>query len=386
MRAPITATKLRGSLNDTRRSGRLRSLDPAPVVTLAIAADAAASTAAHDFALGRDKRTDQRVGELVRGLAAVPAAAAGALSNPRAFAWTFYRPSMALRLARATAIGIHLRCQGAFQDGREMRPQPPGRPLIDGIARFDGSRTSRLRALRRTAMAGDFDVPLGLAAELTAEAHSEIAPLCKLAGRASGSGDPRSAEVALKASDIARRHAALVAGAILIDQRLRDRSKGKSTAGAARRASKLRRTPLNPNAARRTLRPSDKGKRLAVVAQLGQIEFIERPRKPYSGAVAGELGELRVPHKNMRRVGVAQGSWVVAIGKVKVDGRDPLLEVEFEGPGQHSREFFEDWVFDIGRAAYDLYPGVLNMVWEFPDPKRRGGAADLYSRLNYSGD
>jgi hypothetical protein len=267
-----------------------------------------------------------------------------------------------------------------------MRPQPPGRPLTDGIARFEGSRTSRLRALRRAAMAGDFDAPLALAAELTAEGHSEIAPLCKLAGRAARSGDPRSAEVALKASDIARRHAALVAGAILTDQRLRDRRVGKSTADAARRASKLRRTPLNPNAARKTLRPSDRGKRLTVVAQLGQIDFIERPRKPYSGAVAGELGELRVPHKNMRRVGVAQGSWVVAIGKVKVDGRDSLLEVEFEGPGQHSREFFEDWVFDIGRAAYDLYPGVLNMVWEFPDPKRRGGAADLYSRLNYSGD
>jgi len=383
MKPPITAAKLRGALSDTRRSGRLRNPDPMPVVLLALAADAAVSAAAHDSLVDRSPRTDRRVAELTDALAGVPSAVAAALANPRALAWSFYHPAIASKVARASAAGIHLRCQRAFQEGRGMRPQAPTRALTQAIERLDRGYVDRLRALRRSTMARKFDAPLALAAELTADAHRELAPLCKRAGRAAGSEDDRAAEVALGASDLARRHAALVAGAILIDKRLRDRRRAKPTADAARRASKLRRTPLNPNSARKTLRSSDRNKRLALVAQLGKVDFIERPRKPYSDAQIDGVGELRVPHKNMRRVGVAQGSWVVAAGRVKTTGGERILEVEFEGPGQHTREYFEDYVIDLGRPAYDLYPDVLRMTWDFPDPGFKGQGADLISRISY---
>jgi len=383
VRPPITASKLRAAVDATRRSGRLHHPDPIPIVELALAADMAASAALQDLILGRGSRTDQRVSDLVRGLSRIPGAMAAALSNPLAFAWWAYEPESALRLARASASGIHLRCQRAFQEGRKMRPQPPRKELLDGLARLDGRYLSNLRELRQVAMAGKFDAPLSIAADVTDDSHAALAPLCKLAGRAADSDHPRAAEVALRASDVARRNAALVAGAILIDKRLRDKRRRKPTADAARRASKLRRTPLNPNTARKTLRPSDLGKGLAVVAQLGDVGYVERPRKPYSSAAINGGGELRVPHKNMRRVGVVSGSWVVAAGKVKVTGGDRILEVEFEGPGQHSREYFEDWACDLARPAYDLYPSVLRMTWEFPDPKVRGGGADLLSRVDH---
>jgi hypothetical protein len=350
---------------------------------LALVADSAASAALQGLILSRGSRTDQRTSDLVRGLARVPGAMAAALSNARAFAWWLYEPETALRLARASASGIHLRCQRAFQDGREMRPQPPTTKLIDDLALLDRRYLSNLRELRRVAMAGKFDAPLSIAAEVTDDSYSALAPLCKLAGRAAGSDDYRAAEAALRASDLARRNAALVAGAILMDKRLRDKRRRRPTADAARRASKLRRTPLNPNAARKTLRPSDVGKGLAVVAQLGEVDYIERPRKPYSSAAIDGVGALRVPYKNMRRVGVVSGSWVVAAGKVKVADSDRTLEVEFEGPGQHKGEYFEDWLCDLARPAYDLYPSVLRMTWEFPDPRVRGGGADLLSRVDH---
>jgi hypothetical protein len=360
----------------------LRNPDPAPIVLLALAAEGAATAATRDAIRGRGTRADQRAGELARTLAGVPPAIAAALSNPRALAWSFYESPIALNLARASATGIHLRCQRAFQEGREMRPQPPRRPLLNGLAKLERRQVPHLRALRQATIARKFDTPLELAAAVTADVQ-ELAALCKLAGRAAGSDHERAAEVALQASDLARRHAALVAGAILIDKRLRDRRRAKPAADAARRATKIRRTPLNPGSARKTVRTSDRNKRLTVVAQLGKVGYVERPRKPYSGAEIDGDTELRVPYKNMRRVGVVQGSWVVAAGKVKVAGQDRALEVEFEGPGQHRGEYFEDWVFDLARPAYDLYPGVLRMTWDFPDPKVKGGGADLLSRIDY---
>jgi hypothetical protein len=382
VKPPITASKLASAVDATRRSGRLRNPDPIPIVRLAIAADIAATNATQEAIMGRGARSEKRVNDFVRQLERVPGAVADALSNARALAWSFYDADEALRIARATASGIHLRCQCSYQDGREMRPQVPRKKLIDDLERLDRRYVTNLRSLRRSTMGGRFDEPLTLAAEVTEAAHYEIAPLCKLAARAAASDDDRAAGVALRASDLARRNAALVAGAIVIDKRLRDKRRRKSTAEAARRASKTRRTPLNPNAARKTLRTSDKGKSLSMVAQLGRVQYVERPRKPYSDARIPGIGDLRVPHKNMRRAGVVGGSWVVAAGKVKVASGDKALEVEFEGPGQHRTEYFEDWMCDLARPAYDLYPSVLRMIWELPDPKVRGGGADLLSRID----
>ena len=91
MKPPITAAKLRISLKNTRRSATLRNPDPVPLVILALAADAAASAASHDFVLGRGVRAQERVGDLIGGLSEVPAAMAVALANPRALAWACAR-------------------------------------------------------------------------------------------------------------------------------------------------------------------------------------------------------------------------------------------------------------------------------------------------------
>ena len=107
MKAPITATKLRVALEGTRRSGRLRNPDPAPIVLLALAADAAATAATRDAIRGRGTRADQRAGELARTLAGVPPAIAAALSNPRALAWSFYESPIALLLLRVLCIHFY---------------------------------------------------------------------------------------------------------------------------------------------------------------------------------------------------------------------------------------------------------------------------------------
>jgi hypothetical protein len=95
------------------------------IVHLALVADVAAATAMRELIVGRGARSDKRVADLVRGLSRVPGAIAAALSNARALAWSFYEPEDALRLARASASGIHIRCQEAFHEGREMRPRGP---------------------------------------------------------------------------------------------------------------------------------------------------------------------------------------------------------------------------------------------------------------------
>jgi hypothetical protein len=75
--------------------------------------------------------------------------------------------------------------------------------------------------------------------------------------------------------------------------------------------------------------------------------------------------------------------WIWASGEVKADGAGAALEVEFEGPGQHRLEVFEDLIAEEARMVYDRYPGVLLLEWPFSEHAQPGSGADLLSRVRF---
>lgn len=342
---------------------------------LAIAADATARALAKTFVIGEGgTRHSTRVADELGQLPATLAAALAAGGRPP-------NATAAISLARSAAVGLHVGAHLRWLQGR----REPGRTaggLRKRLVAADRTYVAHLGRLRRALMDQDPLLAAAVAASAAASAQDQVAPLCREAARV-GRRDTRPAAVAaLRSSGLARRYAALVAAAELLVARLAVPRSAKSTAAAAERARTLRRPPPDPSRVRTVLGAADTGQHVAVVGRIAKLEFIERPRKPYSRVVLTRRLELHVPYRNVRRLGLTPGAWTWAAGEAKSSGDGPVLEVEFEGPGQHRSAVFEDFLADLVRRVYDLYPGVVLLEWAFPDVGEAGGPGDLAARLN----
>jgi hypothetical protein len=206
------------------------------------------------------------------------------------------------------------------------------------------------------------------------------------AGRAAQGDRRTAADVGLRASVLARRHALLAAGCVLVDARVRTPRGAAAVRRAAEGARRASRTAMRVPAARRRVSGLDDGTRIAFTGRVARVIWFDRPRKPYTRiTLGGVAAPLLVSHKNMTRRGLAPGCHVWAIGNVKeVQPEGLAVECEFEGPDRHRDTYFEDWLATVVRPVYDLYPGSVAMEWELPPVDRRRGGWDLFSRLRHA--
>jgi hypothetical protein len=122
------------------------------------------------------------------------------------------------------------------------------------------------------------------------------------------------------------------------------------------------------------------GARVVVRGFTERTRFLNRPRKPYSEIMVGDV-LVRVVHKNVLRVGWRPGCSAWVGGRVKREGDRPFLEAEFEGLA-HGKGVWEDWLADVARQSYDLYPESIDADWSLATA--RGGIAlrDLLARTS----
>ena len=293
--------------------------------------------------------------------------------KPTRFAW-------GKTLARATAIGIHVRLHQAFHRGLRQSPVRPTEGLARQITMEERAYRSFLARTRLAARRSDIPVAMKLLTSVVDQAHL-FADLCGRAARASQSR--KGALLGLKVSSLARQYAMLAAGLVLVIERLQDSRSSKATASVARTRKRLSRSVVRLPIARRSLAGARVGAKAAVVGRIESVAWQDRTRKPFSVArLADKRGALLVPYKSMRQQGVSVGANVWAQGKVKRNSKGGrYVEVEFEGVGKHQQRYWEDWLAQLARPAYDLYPGTLLMEWEFPRLGRRSAASDMYSRI-----
>jgi hypothetical protein len=330
---------------------------------------------------GRHTR-DPALDGLLDALGSVPELLA--LILPSSEAPPPYTQSIATGLARSTAAGVHMRLHRAFDDGLRQGPGPAGVSLAAALEREEAAYRRLLVRLRTAAKAPDAPAVDTLGAD-GAAAHRSLARTCQRAGRASRSNGPRAAELGLRASVLAHRHAMLSAASVLLGWRLRQPRLGRTTATAAGRAGGLQRATLVIAGARRLIAAGSAGRRLTLIGRATRVEWVERPSKPYSFVeLEGTDARLVVAHRSVARRGLVPGCHVWALGNVKVDDEGVFLEAEFEGPDRHRTAVWEDWLATLARPAYDLYPGSLAVEWELPPIGRLSGAPDLLARLTGS--
>jgi len=376
----LSAFKLRERLG---KSGGLRSGSPRTsgvrLAQLALAARAASKDAMHIFPAATQVGRD-RLNLLLEILGDVPTYVEE-VNISKDSAKLYYSEMVAAQLARAVAVGIHLRLHLAFANRVEA-----------GVNRSRGTvrrrlhtREQRLRAqlasLRRAALVTDANAVLSTLKTITKDAHHILPQLVEEAAEVSLREGRRNLGLGLEASILARRHAMAAAGCVMLHRRLLLDRLARGTKLAVERIPALRREVVRPELARTDLSGLDVGRRFSLLGRTSEVEWIGRPQKPFTRvAFVGATVGLRVPRRSLGRRGVTPGTVVWAMGTVK-QGQPPFLESEFEGPGQHRRRYFEDYLATITRSAYDLYPGTMLVEWEFPRIEAARAANDLISRV-----
>lgn len=189
--------------------------------------------------------------------------------------------------------------------------------------------------------------------------------------------------ISVRACHLARQYAMLLSALAYLRHRLMT---GRSISGLSRVAENrenIRRLIPSMEVGVRDISSIPEYSRTTVIAFVDDHQWIDRPNIPYSKAnVADYDYEIRVHRKDMNGHGIGNASWVWVKGKVEYENDQAYLVAEFEGPGQHSDDYWEDWLASEVRKAYDLYPGVIHMEWEFPDLDELGSMSDLIARTN----
>lgn len=292
----------------------------------------------------------------------------------------YFSEGVAAELARGVAVGIHVRSQLAFAKGLDASGGP-SRTTRRKLYTREGALRLHLATLRRAAVAGDGAATLTVLQALSAEAHEQLPELLEEAARASRSDAHKKMGLGLGASILARRYAMAAAACIVLHRRLLLERLARTTKPAAEKTTLIRRDVVRPELARTQLTEIDVGRRFSLIARTTAIEWIERPRKPYTRVeFDGASIDLHVPHRSLERRGAIPGVVLWATGTVKT-ATPPYLESEFEGPGTHRARYFEDYLATLARPSYDLYPGTMLVEWEFPRLDDGRGANDLIGRL-----
>ena len=293
----------------------------------------------------------------------------------------YYSETVAAQLARAVAVGIHLRLHLAFANGVEAGVNRSHNTVRRRLHTYEQKLHARLASLRRAAVITDAGAALSMLKTITEDAHHILPKLVEESARVSLRECRKDLALGLEASILARRNAMAAAGCVILHRRLLLDRLARGTKLAVERIPALRRNVVRPEIARTELSALDVGRRFSLLGRASEVEWIGRPQKPYTRvAFVGATIGLHVPQRSLARRGVTPGTVVWAMGTVK-KGQPLYLESEFEGPGQHRRRYFEDYLATLTRPAYDLYPGTMLLEWEFPRIEAARGANDLISRV-----
>ena len=376
----LSALKLKESVgkNGGLRSGSQRT-SGARLAQLALAVRAASKDAMHIFpATTQAKR--ERLDLLLGILADVPHYIED-VNVSKDSAKLYYSETVAAQFARAVAVGIHLRLHIAFANGAEAAVKRSHNTTRKRLHTHEQKLRARLASLRRAAQVTDAGAALSMLKTITHDAHHVLPQLVEEAAQVSLRESRKNLALGLEASILARRNAMAAAGCVMLHRRLLLDRLARGTKFAVERIPALRRDVVRPEIARTDLSAIDVGRRFSLLGRASEVEWIGRPQKPYTrvGFVAATV-DLHVPQRSLDRRGVTPGTVVWAMGTVK-KGPPLYLESEFEGPGQNSRRYFEDYLATLTRPAYDLYPGSMLLEWEFPRIKVARGANDLISRV-----
>jgi len=293
----------------------------------------------------------------------------------------YYSETVATQLARAVAIGIHLRLHLAFANGVEAAVSRSHNTVRRRLHTREHKLRVQLASLRRAALVTDAGAALSMLKTIAKDAHHVLPKLVEEAAQLSLRDGRKNLALGLRVSILARRNAMAAAGCVILHRRLLLDRLARGTKLAVERIPALRRNVVRPEIARTELSAIDVGRRSSLLGRASEVEWIGRPRKPYTRvALLGATIGLHVPQRSLDRRGVTPGTVVWAMGTVK-QGQPPYLESEFEGPGQHRRRYFEDYLATLTRPAYYLYPGAMLPEWEFPRIEAARGANDLISRV-----
>ena len=361
------ATSKMRSIADHKRTGHGSDQRLRPLIHWA-------TRAAHEAFARSYGRTDGAVDECLAFLREAPKVMGAVLDQTAADQradGTFDR-TLALRLGRAFAQGIHVALHRAWLDGRRSKETSPRR---GGIARLvansERGYRNHLLASRSACRAERADRLSKLFEEVVDTAFDKLAPLTAHVACLS-SEDLDKGALGMRVARLGRETAMLSGALVVLRARLSSNRTRGTTADIARSRKKLTRNEPRLRAAARDLGQAALGDRVRVRGRIRETGWVPRPEKPYTRLhLEGTETEIRPHYKNLTRLGVQAGMAVWAAGKVEsvLDGKAVI--VEFEGPGQHAMECWEDWLADEVRSAYDLYPEVLFMEWEYPPP---GGA------------
>ncbi len=289
-----------------------------------------------------------------------------------------------LTAARAQTVGrdvaslLHTRFHAAAAAGR------PASLEIREVIRGEIAYRARLADLRRAAAAGDRRRVAGALGLVFGPDAARAQALCAASGAADvaiGLGAGR-----VRVSLLARRLAALAAGAVWLQHRLATPRLRAGTARIAANRPTLTREHPQVLVSAVGFAGLDPGTRMQVIGHVLDVTWVERPARPYTRIALRDESEIRVHFRNLQRNGLGGGQWVCARVKVEEPDGAPYAVAELEGPSNGEATVWEDWLQVQARDSYDIAPRSVDLVSDFPDPSRPGAALDLYARTTGGAD
>jgi hypothetical protein len=298
-----------------------------------------------------------------------------------------YPDALARMLARAVASAIHL--------GLATRYRAPGRGKATARALVAADRRCRaverdyrrlLAAIQQRTVQGDGDGLRAALEEIGRLLSRNLAPLAVTVARLASSTVPGAQRLTVRFAGLARRFAMLGAALVMLDWRLRqDGPAETATRRAARTRRQLARDLPSPAQWRaQVIRPRS-GQRVVLIGRVRRVAFYLRGQKPYSDVILTTGLTLRVPYKNVGRLGWRRDTSVWVRGKVKRAKGGVLVEVSRQGPGTRDHVVWEDWLAVTARPAYDLYPETLDADWSLAAAGGRNPLGDVLSRTALRG-
>lgn len=288
------------------------------------------------------------------------------------------RLAKALRfLLKSTAMQLHIYLHNAHQAGLNKKGGRAEKSLSQAVRLEERAYLSALMKSRKLVLQADIAALRSLALHIAKRLIETTAPLLT---RASATTSAKGDIHALQLSDTARRWIHLLAAAVIFSCGLHDTGRKAALQKSADACKKPARLDMRLNTALARV-PATLKKTAKIRGKVNHVRYFRLPKKPFSAAnLVGAGIYLLAPYKSLMRIGVVNGSTVWAVGKrTKFMGK-PVFEIEFEGVGQHSKIYWEDFLADSLRSVYNLYPAALRMAWSFPDVRRKDAISDLVSR------
>jgi hypothetical protein len=291
---------------------------------------------------------------------------------------------LAKQLGRALAQGIHVSLHNAWRAGQNGTTTSPRRAvLVHQLKNFERSYRERLLASRYACLKQRPDLLQGLLDDLNDEAFGKLSLLTQRVASLSNAERDKAA-LGLRVTRLGRKTAMLAAGLILLTARLSTRRTSGSTAKIAESRKKLTRDQPQLRIAKKNLANAQEGDRIRIRGRIKEVEWTAGGDKMFSRlTLEGVDSPLYVHYKNLERLGVQAGMAVWAAGKVEEVSGQTAVIVEFEGPGQHEGEYWEDWLANKVRRVYDLYPQSLFMDWEYPPADGKNISVDVRCRIGH---